>query len=54
VYSPKKRAEIGKLVCRVGATEAARRLTKKYGLRIPINESTARKIKEVYLEKRRE
>jgi len=35
----------------VGATEAARRLTKKYKLRTPINDSTARKIKQIYLKR---
>jgi len=38
VYSDTQRAEMGKLTCRVGATEAAKRFTKKLGFRI--NEST--------------
>ena len=47
VYSPKERAEIGKLACNVGATEAAERFSKKCGF--SINESTVRTIKKAYL-----
>ena len=52
VYSPKKRAEIGKLVCSIGATEAAKRVTKKFGF--SIKESTIRSMKKAYLTKQRE
>jgi len=50
VYSDTQRAEMGKLTCRVGATEAAKRFTKKLEFRI--NESTMRSIKKDYLDKR--
>ena len=52
VYSPKERAELGKLAGMVGATEAAKRFTKKCGF--SINESTVRAIKKAYLAKRHE
>jgi len=50
VYSDTQRAEMGKLTCRVGATEAAKRFTKKLGF--TINESTMRSIKKDYLDER--
>ena len=49
VYSPKDRAEIGKLACSVGATEAAKRFRKQFGF--SINESTVRSMKKTYLTK---
>ena len=52
VYSPKERAEIGKLACSVGATEVAKRFTKKLGF--SVNESTVRSMKKAYLTKLRE
>lgn len=52
VYSPRERAEIGKLACSVDATEAAKRFTKKFGF--SINKSTVRSIKKAYLTKQHE
>jgi len=49
-YSDTQRAEMGKLTCRVGPTEAAKRFSSKLGL--TINESTMRSIKEDYVNKR--
>ena len=40
VYSDMQRAEMGKLTCRVGPTEAAKQFTSKLGF--TINESTMR------------
>ena len=51
VYSPTERAEIGKLACSVGATEAAKRFTQKLGF--SVNESTVGSITKAYLTKRR-
>ena len=48
VYSDTQRAEMGKLTCRVGATEAVKRFTKKLGFRI--NESTMRSVNKDYLD----
>ena len=47
VYSDTQRAEMGKLTCRVGPTEAAKRFSRKLGL--TINESTMRSIKKDYM-----
>ena len=46
IYSPRERAEIGKLACNIGATAAARRISKKFE---GINESTVRGFKKSYL-----
>ena len=46
-YSPREQAEIGKLACTIGATAAARRISKKVG--VIINQSTVRGIKKAYL-----
>ena len=51
IYCPKTQAEIGKLALNVGATAAARRVSKKLGF--SVNESTARRFKKLYLEERR-
>ena len=51
VYLPQERAEMGKLAVDIGATEAAKRFSKK--LKYPINESTARRFKQLYLQERR-
>ena len=51
VYSPKERAELGKLAVDVGASAAAKRFSKK--LKYAVNESTARRFKQLYLEERR-
>ena len=46
IYSPRERAEIGKLACSIGTTAAARRISKKFE---GINESTVRGFKKSYL-----
>jgi len=51
VYSPKKRAEIGKLAGQIGPSEAARRFTRKLGY--SVNESTARRFKKLYDQERK-
>ena len=51
VYSPQERAELGKLAVDIGASAAAKRFSKK--LKYPVNESTARRFKQLYLEERR-
>ena len=51
MYSPKTRAEIGKLALNIGSTAAAKRVSRTLGF--PINESTTRRFKKLYLEKRR-
>ena len=50
-FSPKERAEIGKLACSIGATAAARHFSKKFGY--TMNESTVRGLKQAYLTERR-
>jgi len=47
IYSPKERADIGKLACSVGATEAARHFMRTLGY--TINESMVRCFKQAYL-----
>ena len=49
-YSPKIRAEIGELACNLGPSEAAKRYSKK--LEHPVNESTVRRFRTLYLEER--
>ena len=51
VYSPKTRAEIGRLASNIGATSAAKRVSRKLGF--PVNESTARRFKKLYLQERK-
>ena len=46
IYSPRERAEIGKLACSIGAIAAARRISKKFE---GINESTVHGFKKAYL-----
>ena len=48
---PQERAELGKLAVDIGASAAAKRFSKK--LKYPVNESTARRFKQLYLEERR-
>ena len=50
VYSPHELAELGKVVVDIGDTNTAKQFSKK--LKYPINESTARKFKKLYLEER--
>ena len=47
VYSPQKRAELGKLAVDIGAFAAAKRFSRK--LKYSINESTACRFKQLYL-----
>jgi len=49
VLSDTQRVEMGKLTCRVGPTEAAKRFLRKLGL--TINKSTMRSIKKDYVNK---
>ena len=51
-YTAEQRAEIGKYAAENGATNAAKRYTAAWGIRI--NESTARRLKSEYLEKLKE
>ena len=51
VYSSQERAELGKLAVDVKASEAAKWFSRK--LKYSINESTARRFKQLYLEERR-
>ena len=51
VYSPQERAESGKLAADIGASAAAKRFSRK--LKYSVNESTARRFKQLYLEERR-
>jgi len=51
VYSPKKRAEIGKLAGQTGPFKAARRFSRKLGY--SVNESTARRFKELHDQERK-
>ena len=50
LFSPKERAEIGKLACSIGATAAARQFLAKLGY--TMNESTVRGLKQAYLTER--
>jgi len=45
IYSPKRRAEIGKLAGQIGPSEAARRFSRNLGY--SVNESTARRFKKL-------
>jgi len=47
VFNEKLRAQMGKVTCDVGATEAARRFSAKLG--VMLNESTMRSIKKDYV-----
>ena len=51
IYLPQEPAELGKLTVDIGATEAAKRFSKK--LKYPINEIMARRFKQLYLQERR-
>ena len=51
-FSPKERAEIGKLACSIGATAAARHFSKKLGY--TMNKSMVRGLKQAYLTERRQ
>jgi len=51
VYSPKERAEIGKLAGQIGASKTARRYSKKLGC--SLNENTASRFKKLYDEERK-
>ena len=54
VYSPETRAEtgrLGRLALNIGPTAAAKRVSRKLGF--PVNESTARRFKKLYLEERK-
>ena len=51
VYSPKERAEIGRLAGQIGVSEAARRFSRKLGHLL--NESTARRFKKLYDEEKK-
>ena len=44
VFTPKERAELGKLACQIGSTAAA--------MSMRINESTTRRIKKAYMHER--
>ena len=48
IYSPRERAEIGKLACNIGATAAARRMSNKFK-GTGISESTVCGFKKAYL-----
>ena len=50
VYSPRKKAQMGKLACSIGATAAAKSFSRKLGVKI--NESTVRGFKRAYLAER--
>ena len=50
VYSPRERAQIGKLACSIGATAAAKSFSRKLGM--TVNESTVREWKKAYIAER--
>ena len=50
VYTPRERAQIGKLACTIGATAAAKSFSRKLGVKI--NESTVRGFKKSYIAER--
>lgn len=50
VYSPKERGQMGKLVCTIGATAAAKSFSKKLGVKL--NESTLCGFKRAYIDER--
>ena len=49
VYSPRERAQMGKLACTIGTTAAAKSFSGKLG--VTINESTVRGCKKAYIAK---
>ena len=51
VHSPQERAELGKLAADIGASAAAKRFSRK--LKYSVNEGTAHRFKQLYLEERR-
>ena len=49
VYSPRKRAQMGKLACTIGATAVTKSLSRRLGVKI--NESTVCGFKKAYIAK---
>ena len=52
VYDATLRAEMGKMTCQIGPTEAARKFSAKLGT--PVNESTMRGLKKAYTAERQQ
>ena len=52
VYSSKEKAEISRVAGQIGASEAARKFSRKLGH--SLNESTARRFKKLYDEEKKE